>query len=232
MLNSSPSSTPGTSSALEMLTDWKSSWVILNEDQEAFPPLLLSLHHQNNKHAGTDSIGLPHWKFTATALAVKKLQAFGEYKAGPEQIFYFPHFTFICHNRFSFLRVSVLDLHCWVLLSQNIQDGRKVTTNVIPGVNTKEKKISITQSAGFCNRCPLQQKSQFIVATVPWGKRKLCILGSKYSVAMDICANMISVMKAPGSYTLKLLDCVNRDICHGCSHCVEQRLKCGCQAEY
>lgn len=117
MLNSSPSSAAGTSSALEMLTGWKSSWVILNEDQEAFPPFLLSLHHQNNKHAGTDSIGLPPLEIDCYSTSCQKVTDCLQIKGTTGTNFYFLLFTFISHNSpppppLRLLWMSVLNLHC------------------------------------------------------------------------------------------------------------------------
>lgn len=153
MLNSSPSSAAGTSSALEMLTGWKSSWVILNEDQEAFPPFLLSLHHQNNKHAGTDSIGLPPLEIDCYSTSCQKVTDCLQIKGTTGTNFYFLLFTFICHHRPPpprLLWMSVLNLHCSNscknVVQSNIRDGHRMTASVIPA---EREKDSIRESAGL-----------------------------------------------------------------------------------
>lgn len=134
---------------------------------------LLSLYHQNNKHAGTDSIGLPHWKFTtATASAVKKLQSVGKEKAGPEQIFTF-------HTSPSFVITGFSPFYrCqyFICIVQNMA----MTSSWERGPLKNQQTLN-----------PLQQKSVHCSHN-PW----LCTVGCKYT---DICLNMMLVLKTSSS---------------------------------
>lgn len=97
---------------------------------------LLSLHHQNNNSAGTDSIGLSHLEMYCYSTCCQKVTGRWQIKGGTN----FTFDIFISHNRSPPQRMSGLDLQCLKIPQEYLKwkNDQKVTDKVISAQQTNK----------------------------------------------------------------------------------------------